>query len=162
MSSKSPEQAEYEQAMAKYYADMRQYEEELLPAYLASVEGQRAAGSSVAETRAGGGGGGGGGGGRSRAAAAASGDASLYEMRHRAELSSGDLRGVRGCNPLLGSGGAAAPGVTRGARGAASAAGRTVALEAAAGLLQACDTTGGSRRPPGSRFTPANGACLDA
>ena len=35
MSSKSPEQAEYEQAMAKYYADMRQYEEELLPAYLA-------------------------------------------------------------------------------------------------------------------------------
>jgi hypothetical protein len=81
---KSPEQLEYERQLQKYYIDKREYEEKLLPAYLASEE-------TFARERRLARGGGGAGGGAASGGVAGSGERQQYE-RLRASA-----RDVAGC-----------------------------------------------------------------
>ena len=141
---KSPEQVEYERAMAKYYEDMKEYEEKLLPTYLAS-EGRGAArnGPRTGEASRGGGGGG-----RERPPArdrpprpqpSRGGRLSSPDPNLR-RPGSGDGQGARpgSQNPLL------ADGV---GGGGFSAGAQAVALEAATGLRHGMNQRRGTGGP---------------
>ena len=160
--------------MAKHYADMKSMRRDSSP-HICRRRGRRSAERAAQLGRGGGGGaggehtgaatppaqqGGGTGGGRPppRQRGGGSGDRSLYEQRQRGLASNGTLNRP---NPLLDpsieSGGGAPRGV--------SPAGRTVAMEAAAGLMQVprgAGRTDGAGRVGASRYTPADYGSLDA
>ena len=167
---KSPEVLEYERAMEQYHKDMREYEEKLLPAYLASEETYTrerrhtrqpppqqaprddAAGQAASCAKPTDGGRGGGGERRppprTGGATASDQDTSVWEQRARGQPGHTDGR-----NPMLPSGGGHRPERSgQGQRSGGDAAGEATALGTAAGVLSEMQLS----RPAPVRQPPQN------